>query len=134
MIKYSQNENRRSQPCWNRDYQTQALRVELADGSSYVFPYTRLAFVRFEPGNEHDTVRLRSDTHEIQIVGENLRPVELALQKFAVDWVKGLPERYVSQTDDDCPWITRITVTELQGTNDSSGTDVGSGTVKETGW
>jgi hypothetical protein len=115
MIKSSQNENRRSQPCWSRDYQTQALRVELADGSSYVFPYTRLAFVRFEHGNEHDTVRLHSDTHEIQIVGENLRPVELALQKFAVDWVKGSVERYDIEPSDDSVRITSITVSELEG-------------------
>ncbi|MGD1019859.1 MAG: hypothetical protein ABSA12_11150 [Verrucomicrobiia bacterium] len=114
MIKSSQNENRRSQPCWERDFQTQALRVELADESSYVFPYTRLAFVRFEPGNDHDTVRLRSDTHEIQIVGENLRSLELALQKFAVDWVKGLSERYDLQTSDDPVRITKITVSELK--------------------
>jgi hypothetical protein len=115
MIKSGQHENRRSQPCWNRDYQTQALRVELADGSSYVFPYTRLAFVRFEPGNEHDTIRLRLDNHEIQIVGENLRPVELALQKFALDWVKGLPERYDIEPSDDSVRITSITVRELRG-------------------
>ena len=64
------------------DYQTQALRVELADGKFCVFPYRRLAFVRFESGEDHNTLRLRSDTHEIQIVGKNLRQVELALQKF----------------------------------------------------
>jgi len=115
MIKSAHNDNRRSQPCWNRDCQTQALRVELADGSSYVFPYTRLAFVRFEPGNEHDTLRLRSDTHEIQIVGEYLRPVELALQKFAVDWVKVTLERYDLQPGDDSVRITGITVGELEG-------------------
>ncbi|MGO9245078.1 MAG: hypothetical protein ACLPT4_14645 [Verrucomicrobiia bacterium] len=114
MIKSSQNENRRIQSCWNRDYQTQALRVELADGSSYVFPYTRLAFVRFESGNDNDTLRLRSDTHEIQIIGENLRPLELALQKFAVDWVKGLTERYNMEPSDDSVRITSITVNELQ--------------------
>ncbi len=114
MIKYSQNENRRNHTCWNRDYQTQALRVELADGSSYVFPYTRLAFVRFESGSDHDTLKLRSDTHEIQVIGENLRPVELALQKFAVDWVKGLAERYDIEPSDDSVRITSITVNELQ--------------------
>jgi hypothetical protein len=115
MIKSSQNENRGDHPCWNRDYQTQALRVELADGSSYVFPYARLAFVRFESSIEQDTLRLRSDTHEIQIVGENLRPVELALQKFAVDWVKGLSARYDLQTTDESVWISNITVSELEG-------------------
>jgi len=122
MIRSGQNENRRSPPCWERDYQTQALRVELADGSSYVFPYTRLAFVRYESGSDHDTLRLRSDTHEIQVVGENLRPVELALQKFAVDWVKTIPERYDPQTGDDSVRITSIIINELQDEHDGTAT------------
>ena len=114
MIKLSQNQSRHVHPCWNRDAQTQALRVELADGSSCLIPYTRLAFVRFESGNDHDTLRLRSDAHEIQIVGANLRPLELALQKFSVDWVKAIPERYELQASDDSVWITNITVNEMQ--------------------
>ena len=122
MIRSGQSENRGRAPCWERDYQTQALRVELADGSSYVFPYARLAFVQYESGNDHDTLRLRSDTHEVQIIGENLRPVELALQKFAVDWVKVLPERYDLQTSDDSVRISRITVTELQDERDGATT------------
>jgi len=122
MIRSGQNENRGRAPCWERDCQTQALRVELADGSSYVFPYTRLAFVRYESGNDHDTLRLRSDTHEVQIVGENLRPVELALQKYAVDWVKVLPERYDLQTSDDSVRIASITVNQLQDEHDGATT------------
>jgi hypothetical protein len=109
-----QTDNRGGHPCWNRDVQAQGLRVELPDGNSYVFPYTRLAFVHFESGDDHDTLRVSLDTHEVQIVGKNLRQVELALQKSAVDWIRELPARYDSQTGDDSAWITHITVRELQ--------------------
>jgi hypothetical protein len=115
MIKHRHDENRWSQPCWNREIQAQALRVELAGGSSYVFPYTRLAFVRLERESDHDTLYVWLDTHEIQIVGKNLREVELALQKLAVEWVSELPARYAAQANDDDVWITSITVCEAQG-------------------
>jgi hypothetical protein len=115
MIKSNHDENRREHPCWNRDFQTQALRVELADGSFYVFPYSRLASVRFEPGNDHDLLHVFLDTHEIQIAGKHLREVGLALQKSTVDWVRELPARFGPQADDDHAWVENITVKELEG-------------------
>jgi hypothetical protein len=114
MIKAGQDEARRCHPCWNREPQAQALRIELADGSSYVFPYARLAFLRFESGSDHDTLHVSLDTHEIQIVGENLRQLELALQKYSVDWVRTSPVRPGFQTGDDSASITSITVSEVQ--------------------
>jgi hypothetical protein len=41
--------------------------------------------------------------------------VELALQKFAVDWVKDSVERYDIEPSDDSVRITSITVSELEG-------------------
>jgi hypothetical protein len=108
------DQNRPSHPCWNKDYQAQALRVELANGNLYVFPYRRLAFVRFESGNDHDTLHVILDTHQIHITGKCLREVAVALQKSAVDWVRELPGRYGPQADNDHAWITSITVSELQ--------------------
>ncbi len=114
ITKPGHDQNRPSRPCWNKDYQAQALRVELADGNLYVFPYRRLAFVRFESGNDHDELHVVLDTHQIHITGKHLREVALALQKSAVEWVRELPSRYGSQADDDHAWITSITVSEVQ--------------------
>ena len=114
------DQNRPSHPSWNKDHQAQALRVELADGSLYVFPYRRLAFVRFESGNDHDELHVVLDTHQIHITGKHLREVALALQKSAVDWVRELPGRYSSQASDDHALITRITVQEAQGEHDGA--------------
>jgi hypothetical protein len=130
MIRAGQDENRRGHPCWNRDAQSQALRVELADGSFYVFPYSRLALVQFAPGNDHDTLHVVLDTHKIQITGKHLQEVGLALQKSAVDCVKEMPDRYSLQADDDHAWITRITISELQdcGNDEAAHLGVISGT------
>jgi hypothetical protein len=115
MIKHRQDESRWSHPCWNREIQAQALRVELSVGRSYVFPYTRLAVVRLEQESDNDTLHVCLDTHEIQIIGKNLREVELALQKFAVEWVRESPARYAAQANDGDVWITSIAVSEVQG-------------------
>jgi hypothetical protein len=114
MIKHRQDESRWSHPCWNRESQTQALRVQLAGRRSYVFPYTRLAFVRLERESDHDMLHVCLDTHEIQIIGKNLREGELALQKFAAEWVGESPARYSAQAGDDHAWITSITVSKVQ--------------------
>ena len=110
-----QDQNRPNHPCWNKDYQVQALRVELADGNLYVFPYRRFAFARFESGQYHDTLHVLLDTHKIQITGKHLREVAVAFQKFAVDWVRELPARYDAQADDGHAWITDIAVNETSG-------------------
>ena len=95
-----------------------------------MFPYRRLAFVRFESGNDHDELHVVLDTYQIHITGKHLREVALALQKSGVDWVRELPGRYGSQANDGHAWITNITVIKLRGTNDSVGTEMRLGTVK----
>ena len=115
MIKHGQDESRRRSPCWEGDIKAQALRVELADGHSCLIPYSRIAFVECKSSADHSTLCLRSDTHEIRIVGRNLRRLESALQRFEVDWVKAAPECYELDAGDNLVWITNITVSELQG-------------------
>ena len=114
MIRHGQDDSRRTSPCWEGDAKVQALRVELANGHSCLVPYSRIAFVDCESGADHSTLCLRSDTHEIRIVGKNLRQLESALQKFEVEWVKAAPARYELDASDNWVWITNITVSEVQ--------------------
>ncbi|HUJ72664.1 MAG TPA: hypothetical protein VLZ30_10485, partial [Verrucomicrobiae bacterium] len=101
MIRYGQDEGRQSSPCWEGDAKVQALRVELADGHACLVPYSRIALVDCEYGVDHSTLCLRSDTHEIRIVGKNLRRLECELQKFEVAWVKAAPARYELDASDN---------------------------------
>ena len=114
MIRNGQDACRRTSPCWEGDTKAQALRVELVDGHSCLVPYSRIAFVDCEYGTDHRTLCLRSDTHEIRIVGKNLGRLEYALQRFEVGWVKAAPSRYEVDAGDNSAWIREITVSELQ--------------------
>ena len=99
---------------WNKDAQAQVLRVELTDGSYYLFPYAHLGMVKFEQTGEDDLLHLRFANHEVQITGKRLRELGLAFQKLVVEWVKPLPERYASIAAGDSACITSITVNELE--------------------
>lgn len=100
--------------CWNKGTQVEALRVELADGSSWLFPYGQLGAVKFEPNGGDDLLNVRFARHEVQIRGKHLRPLGLAFQKLAVDWVRELPARFAATADDDRAYIAGIKVSEIQ--------------------
>jgi hypothetical protein len=100
--------------CWNKDLQTQLLRVELADGSFFLFPYAHLDMVKFEQDGETDLLHLRFANHEIQITGKRLRELGLAFQKLVVEWVRSVPERYAGVAAGDAVCVTSIKVSELQ--------------------
>jgi hypothetical protein len=114
-MRYGQDDARQTSPCWESDLKVQALRVEFADGHCCLVPYSRIAFVDIESGASQSALCLRSDTHEIRIVGKNLGRLESALQRFEVGWVKPAPARYELDASDNWVWITNITVSELQG-------------------
>ena len=100
---------------WNRAGQPRCLRVELADGTFYVFPYQHLAYVKFEPGTD-ETINVTVSSHEVKITGKNLGELALAFQKFTVDWVKELPGRgrFVAAANGEGVHIASIAVTKTQ--------------------
>jgi len=100
--------------CWNKDLQAQSLRVELANGSFFLFPYTHLAMVKFEQNGDDDLLHLRFVNHEVQIIGKRLRELGLAFQKLGVEWLKPVPERYAGIATGDTVCITSIKISELQ--------------------
>ena len=113
-MKLGQNEKRETLGFWNKDAHAQTLRVQLTDGSFYIFPYSRLQFARFERRTDQDQLHLVVDTHEIQIIGKHLHELGLAFQKLAVDWVRELPARYATTPNPDQAYIGSIKVTEIQ--------------------
>jgi hypothetical protein len=114
-MKLGRDEKRTPFVCWDKDAQAQSLRVELADGSFFVFPYTRLHFVCFEPGADQDKLHLVLDTQEVRITGKALRDLGIAFQKFAVECVRVLPARYAGTTNHDDAFVASIRVSEIQG-------------------
>lgn len=99
--------------CWDRDANAQALRVEVSDGSTFVFPYAHLNFAKLESESGKEELRLMIGSHEVYVTGKRLRELVLAVQKLAVEWVKELPARYAAIADRDSVFIEKIEVKTL---------------------
>ena len=98
--------------CWNRDAQAQCLRVELSDDRSFIFPYTHLTFASMEREEGRDVLTASFTTHDLRVVGKNLRELGIALQRLAVDWIKPAPARYAVLVSSDTVFIEKIEVKE----------------------
>ena len=98
--------------CWNKDAQAQCLRVELSDDHSFIFPYTHLTFAKMEREEGRDVLTASFTTHDLRIVGKNLRELAIALQRLAVDWIKPAPARYAALAANEAVFIESIEVSE----------------------
>jgi len=122
MIKATQNEARppdsadnekKQLVCWNKDAQAQSLRVELSGDRFFVFPYTHLTFAKMEREEDREVLAVSFTTHDLRIVGRNLRELGIALQKLAVDWIKEAPDRYAVLASKEAVFIESIEVKEV---------------------
>jgi hypothetical protein len=53
-------------------------------------------------------------SHNVELQGRNLRTLLLALQDFAVKWLRTMPERYEDLETGDNAVITRIQIEEAR--------------------
>ncbi len=99
--------------CWQREAACACLRIETFDRAAQVFPYQHLVTASLDCGDEAEILRLIFSTHDVEITGRNLRALLLAVQDFAVKWVRTIPERYRQvEEDTDHGVIWRMTVQE----------------------
>ena len=100
--------------CWSKDAQAQCLRVDLSDDRSFIFPYTHLTFASMEREEGRDVLTASFTTHDLRIVGKNLRELGIALQRLAVDWIKPAPARYAVLASSEADYIESIAVSEVE--------------------
>jgi hypothetical protein len=80
--------------CWHREAPCACLRIETSPRESRLFPYQHLIIASLNQDEQGETLRLKFSFHDVEIEGRNLRALLLALQDFAVKWVRLTPERY----------------------------------------
>ena len=80
--------------CWQREAPCPCLRVETRANEMHLFPYQHLVNASLIDSEGVQTLRLAFSSHDVEIAGHNLRSLFLALQDFAVKWVRSMPERY----------------------------------------
>jgi hypothetical protein len=100
--------------CWRREAPCACLRIELSDSEIHVFPYQHLVTASLIHKEEAEVLRLAFSSHDVEIGGRNLRALLLALQDFAVKWLRAVPPRYEALENSDEGVITRIRIEEAK--------------------
>lgn len=100
--------------CWQREAACACLRIEISDRAAQVFPYQHLVTASLDCGDEAEILRLIFSTHDVEITGRNLRALLLAVQDFAVKWLRAIPQRYEALGTSDDGLITRIRIEEAK--------------------
>ena len=98
---------------WESNPQAQALRIDLQNGVFFVFPYSHFAFAHFDRTENGEALRISFTTHEVRVSGRHLRELGVALQKFAVEWIREVPARYAALSEKGRAFIERIEVAEV---------------------
>ena len=80
--------------CWQREAPCPCLRVQTRANEMRLFPYQHLVNASLINSEGVETLRLAFSSHDVEIAGHNLRSLFLALQEFAVKWVRSMPGRY----------------------------------------
>ena len=112
-------ENRRqtvqaSPACWQREAPCPCLRIETSLNESHVFPYQHLVAASLTSAGQIETLHLSFASHDVELQGRNLRTLLLAVQDFAVKWVRAMPERYHTLAAADDGLITDIRIEDAK--------------------
>ncbi len=100
--------------CWQREAPCACLRIETSGGEAQLFPYQHLVTASLNHTERSETLRLTFSSHDVEIVGRNLRALLLALQDFAVKWLRAIPERYARLEGGENGVITSIRIEEAK--------------------
>ena len=76
----------------------------------HIFPFQHLLTASLIRSDGGETLRLVLSNHEVEIAGRNLRELLLALQDFAVKWVRIAPERYQTLAAGDAAMVSSIRI------------------------
>jgi hypothetical protein len=78
-----------------------------------LFPYQHLVNASFTNSEGVETLRLAFSSHDVEIAGHNLRPLFLAVQDFAVKWIRAMPERYHALESGENGIVSSIRIREV---------------------
>ena len=110
-----QTENAATAPtCWHREAPALCLRIELPRGELYLFPYQQLVTASLIRADDGEVLRLSFASHEVEITGHNLRDLLVALQDYAVKWLRTTPTRYQTLVDRDSGTVSAIRITTAE--------------------
>ena len=116
----------KSPECWAIDPQVDGLRVETSPGRAITLPFNQFVFAESTIDDKEQSLKIVFATHEILIVGQNLRRIEIAIQKRELATLAKLSTNYQSLVNQGQPLILKIVVIEIVPANKQSRTNTSS--------
>jgi hypothetical protein len=107
----------KSPECWAIDPQVDGLRVETSPGCAITLPFNQFVFAESTIDDKEQRLKILFATHEVLIEGNNLRRIEIAMQKRELAFVAKLSTNYQLLVNQGQPVILKIVVTEMLPTN-----------------
>ena len=104
----------KSPECWAIDPQVDGLRVEVSPEREITLPFNQFAFAELTMDGKEQRLKILFATHEILIEGQNLRRIEIAMQKRELAFVAKLSTNYQPLVNQGQPVILKIVVTEVK--------------------
>ena len=98
--------------CWQREAPCPCLRIETSPRGSHVFPYQHFVSASLDQLEQAEELQLKFSSHDVELRGRNLRGLLLALQDFAVKWIRVMPPRYRELEIGDAGVVTDIRIEE----------------------
>ena len=109
--------DRRTDPAaptsWQRETACACLRIESSPAEIHLFPYQHFVSATLAHADDAEMLRLAFSSHDVEISGRNLRALLLALQDFAVKWMRVVPERYQRLDGGEDGTISKIMITKV---------------------
>ena len=100
--------------CWQREAPCACVRIETSGSEAQLFPYQHLVTASLSHAESSEILRLSFSSHDVEIAGRNLRALLLAIQDFAVKWLRAIPERYARLEPGENGIITSIRIEEAK--------------------
>ena len=103
----------RQTECWSSDSQSQGLRIELAADHSLLLPYDEFVLAELKINRIEHRLRLVFSMHEIILTGQNLKRVQIAMQKKELAHVSKVSTNYEMASAEGAPLIHELEVREV---------------------
>ncbi len=85
--------------------------METSCAEAHLFPYQHFVTASLVHADSGDVLRLTFSSHDLEITGRNLHELFIALQEFAVKWLRAVPERYHPVASAESGIVSNIRIT-----------------------
>ena len=107
----------KSPECWAIDPQARGLRVIVSSEISLTLPYDQFVFAELFTGETEQRLKAVFCTHEIVIHGQNLRRLDIALQRMELSFIAQAATCFEKMSNPGQPLILKIAMTDITPPN-----------------